>query len=62
MELAARFCTDALEERYFAWDPDRFATRSAHARQRARAQLALGRAVARAQWRLERLAAAAMAG
>lgn len=41
VELAARFCRDALEERYFGWDPTRHATRSAHNRVRAAGQLAL---------------------
>lgn len=30
IELAARFCADALLECYFAWDPIRFSSRSAH--------------------------------
>jgi aminoglycoside phosphotransferase (APT) family kinase protein len=30
LELAARFCADALEERYFGWNPARFASRSEH--------------------------------
>ncbi len=30
LELAARFCADALEERYFGWDPARFGSRSEH--------------------------------
>jgi Ser/Thr protein kinase RdoA (MazF antagonist) len=41
VELAARFCTDALEERYFGWDASRFASASDHNQQRASAQLAL---------------------
>lgn len=47
VELAARFCTDALEERYFAWDSSRFPTAAEHHIARARAQLALGLSVSR---------------
>ena len=42
VELAARFCADALQERYFGWDPERFADRATHNLVRARAQLSLG--------------------
>lgn len=41
LELAARFCADALEERYFGWDPVRYTSRGEHNRQRAQRQLAL---------------------
>lgn len=41
VELAARFCRDALEDRYFGWDPVRFPSRSVHNRVRAAGQLAL---------------------
>jgi Ser/Thr protein kinase RdoA (MazF antagonist) len=40
VELAARFCADALQERYFGWDPERFPSRSEHNRVRATGQLA----------------------
>ncbi len=60
LELASRFCTDALEERYFAWDPERFPSRSRHAQVRARVQLDLSRSVAEEQGALERLAAEAL--
>ena len=40
VELAARFCADALNESYFAWDPDRYPTRTEHNRVRACGQLA----------------------
>jgi Ser/Thr protein kinase RdoA (MazF antagonist) len=43
VELAARFCADALEESYFRWDATRFASSCAHNLTRARAQLALAR-------------------
>ncbi len=39
IELAARFCADALNESYFAWDPVRFSSRSEHNRVRAEGQL-----------------------
>jgi Ser/Thr protein kinase RdoA (MazF antagonist) len=39
VELAARFCTDALRERYFRWDDRRYASASAHNQARARGQL-----------------------
>lgn len=41
LELSSRFLADALEERYFGWDPARFATRGEHNLARARGQLAL---------------------
>jgi Ser/Thr protein kinase RdoA (MazF antagonist) len=45
LELAARFCVDIHEDRYFGWDPARFPSRRAHNEVRARGQLALGQAV-----------------
>jgi Ser/Thr protein kinase RdoA (MazF antagonist) len=39
VELAARFCADALRERYFRWDDRRYATASAHNQARTRGQL-----------------------
>jgi Ser/Thr protein kinase RdoA (MazF antagonist) len=45
VELAARFAIDAFEDRYFGWDPSRFATRRAHNLVRAHGQLALATAV-----------------
>ncbi len=39
IELAARFCADALLERYFAWDSARFPSRTAHNFIRAQGQL-----------------------
>ncbi|HMB73021.1 MAG TPA: aminoglycoside phosphotransferase family protein [Gammaproteobacteria bacterium] len=41
VELAARFCADALAESYFGWDASRFETASAHNKARCDAQLAL---------------------
>jgi Ser/Thr protein kinase RdoA (MazF antagonist) len=46
VELAARFCVDVFDDRYFGWDPVRFPSRRAHNLVRARGQLALAGAVA----------------
>ncbi len=45
VELAARFCVDAFEDRYFGWDPKHFPSRREHNRVRAAGQLALARAI-----------------
>jgi Ser/Thr protein kinase RdoA (MazF antagonist) len=45
LELSSRFCADALEERYFGWDPARYASRGEHNLARARSQLALAESV-----------------
>ncbi|MEO7386748.1 MAG: phosphotransferase [Gammaproteobacteria bacterium] len=45
VELAARFCADALRERYFGWDAQRFPSRSAHNQVRAASQLTAARAL-----------------
>lgn len=45
VELAARFCVDAFEDRYFGWDPARFASRREHNLVRAAGQLTLALAV-----------------
>jgi Ser/Thr protein kinase RdoA (MazF antagonist) len=46
LELAARFCVDVFDDRYFGWDPARFPSRAAHNLVRARGQLALAKDVA----------------
>jgi Ser/Thr protein kinase RdoA (MazF antagonist) len=46
IELAARFCLDVFEDRYFGWDATRFASRREHNLVRARGQLSLGLSVA----------------
>lgn len=46
LELAARFSIDALEERYFRWDPSVAPSASAHNLIRARGQLSLARSIA----------------
>lgn len=61
LELAARFCVDAFEDRYFGWDPTRFPSRREHNRVRAAGQLHLAREVARARGEAERLVATAFA-
>ena len=45
LELAARFCVDVFDDRYFGWDPARFPSRRAHNLVRARGQLALATSV-----------------
>ncbi len=45
VELAARFCADALNESYFGWDDKRFKTRGEHNLLRARGQWALAKSV-----------------
>lgn len=45
LELASRFCADALEEQYFGWDSARYARRGEHALVRARSQLSLAAAI-----------------
>jgi Ser/Thr protein kinase RdoA (MazF antagonist) len=45
VELAARFCADALREDYFGWSPEKFASHSEHSEVRAAGQLALARSV-----------------
>ena len=39
VELASRFCADAMNESYFGWRPDLFASRSEHNQVRAASQL-----------------------
>ena len=43
LELSARFAADALNERYFGWDPARFASHGDHNLVRAQGQLSLYR-------------------
>ncbi len=45
LELASRFCADALRECYFGWDATRFGSRSEHNLVRARSQLSLAGSV-----------------
>ena len=55
VELAARFCADALQESYFGWDPARFAGHAEHNLARARSQLSLARSVRSVMAGMERL-------
>jgi len=59
IELAARFCRDAFELRYFGWDSTRFPDAGAHHLARARSQLAFARAVREARKEAEARCAAA---
>jgi len=45
MELAARFCADALNESYFGWDASRYPSRSVHNQLRAASQMAAARSL-----------------
>jgi Ser/Thr protein kinase RdoA (MazF antagonist) len=45
VELAARFCADALDESYFGWDSTRYGSRGEHNLVRARGQWSLARSV-----------------
>ncbi|MCB9740537.1 MAG: aminoglycoside phosphotransferase family protein [Deltaproteobacteria bacterium] len=54
LELSARFAADALNERYFGWDPARAPGRGEHNLLRARGQFSLHLAVAQARPTLER--------
>jgi Ser/Thr protein kinase RdoA (MazF antagonist) len=62
LELSCRFCSDALEESYFGWNPAKFASRSAHNRARAESQLALARSVNQQRAPLEATVRAAFSG
>ena len=55
LELAARFCADALTESYFAWNPNKFSSRSQHNRVRAEGQLAVYRSLTDQAGEAERL-------
>jgi len=45
VELAARFCADALAERYFRWDPSRYPSSSRHQQARTLGQLELAASI-----------------
>lgn len=62
LELAARFCADALEERYFGWDASRFSRRGEHCLVRARSQLSLADSLHGCRAELGDLVVAAFAG
>ena len=56
VELAARFCADALTEHYFGWDAQRFESASAHNQARCEAQLRLAADVLEQRAELRRIA------
>jgi Ser/Thr protein kinase RdoA (MazF antagonist) len=60
-ELCMRFLRDVIEDAYFGWDPQRFASRRAHNLVRARAMATLARRLEDAQHRIADLAAAHLA-
>lgn len=62
LELAARFCVDAFEDRYFGWDPARFPSRREHNVVRAAGQLVLARQVAAARAAAEAIVASEFTG
>jgi len=55
VELAARFCADALNESYFDWDSDRFSCLSEHNLVRATGQLAVARSLAAQKNELQKI-------
>jgi len=59
VELAARFCADALNECYFGWNSDKFATRSEHNQERAASQLHVAESLVAQRKELEAIVAAA---
>ncbi|HEX6241511.1 MAG TPA: hypothetical protein VFZ61_11475, partial [Polyangiales bacterium] len=61
LELASRFCRDALEESYFGWNPQKFSSRSQHNLERARAQLRVAESVREQRSALEAVARRALA-
>jgi Ser/Thr protein kinase RdoA (MazF antagonist) len=57
VELAARFCADALQESYFGWDRQRFDSAAEHNLVRARSQLSLARSLRQNMSRLRLIVA-----
>lgn len=55
LELAARFCADALHERYFGWNPQVAPTRGEHNLLRAKGQLALAKSAVLQRGAIERI-------
>jgi Ser/Thr protein kinase RdoA (MazF antagonist) len=53
VELAARFCADALNESYFSWDATRFGSASDHNQARTKNQLELARSIGAQREQLE---------
>jgi Ser/Thr protein kinase RdoA (MazF antagonist) len=61
VELAARFCADVLNERYFGWNPALFPGRGEHNLARARGQLNVHRSLLAQRARLDEMAGVAFA-
>jgi Ser/Thr protein kinase RdoA (MazF antagonist) len=61
LELASRFATDVVWDRYFGWDETRFGSRREHNLLRAEGQLALSRNVREQRGELVRIAKLALA-
>ena len=59
VELAARFCADALNESYFGWNPERFSSRTEHNQARAAGQLTVAESLVAQSADLEAILAAA---
>jgi hypothetical protein len=57
LELAARFCRDALEERYFGWSVAVAPSRGEHNLLRARGQLSLAHSIRKDRPAIERILA-----
>lgn len=55
IELAARFCADALNESYFRWDPERFPGHSEHNQIRAAGQLAAAQSLTNQKIQAEKI-------
>ncbi|MGB5210667.1 MAG: phosphotransferase [Gammaproteobacteria bacterium] len=62
IELATRFCADAVQESYFGWDPQVYASRSEHNQVRARGQLSAFHACSAQHKRLEEIVRHAFQG
>ena len=59
VELAARFCADALNESYFGWNSERFASRTEHNQVRAAGQLTVAESLVAQRDDLRKVIAAA---
>jgi len=61
VELAARFCADALNESYFAWNPEKFSSHSEHNQVRAAGQLTEARSLLAQEKELKAIVTSAFA-
>ena len=55
LQLAARFCADALNEAYFGWNPEQFASRTEHNQVRAAGQLTVAESLVSKRADLEKI-------